>query len=756
MKIKKYIPYLALIPTLGFGAELQLSFVGNLQCVNPQTKKLDAEYTLLKKINLENPYELEIDWVEITLPVTEENQKPQTIRLPIVKVKDLYSYVEETYSILQTHAGVCSPNDVINIKIDKPIDALTLLLAIAKAYNFQYQIDGDLIYVPSYVVIKKENISADQLVKFLIERITKFNPWLKIEFSWKNRLVTVTGDVYNIEQLQSKYGAVLLQYLSSKSSFTLGEGEQTKVLNPLCQTLNYVDLCKNGKCERFLLSIDDNKIDFVPYKECQPGKATELQINNTCPNRAPVVSLYLDNVNLVQLLKLFEKLFDIKFVYNEKDLNQIKYSQNLHLAFSCMDKKKALEFLNKNFHLYLEEIGHNIYRIFINKDDYFLVLREVSENVSKVFYLKGISPNDFAKYIELYYKGKVQYSIDPTFNAIILIGPKKVIEDISKRFAVYIRNANTFDNLMSKIFYVKYGDPEEIAKQIENYLSRRGVVKTLEDVNAIEVTDYPTNISMIEQVFKGFLSQQPVKIKVSVRFVKVQKSFLKELGVNWSIGWLENGKDIALASTAYHYPDGFAPGDYSVVSDYLMSFDNGTMKISPVFVYKKLNPIALKLQASEQIGLAKTISSPYLVLLNGKQGTLTQGIQIPYQAVDANGNPTTIFKEAVMRLDITPKLLPDGKILLTLNLSKDSPAPNAPTSNAGPPINTFKIEQNFIVPNGESIILGGVLDRTKIESTSGVPGLMRIPLLGWLFKVKNWNNQDDELIVIITAKVINQ
>jgi type II secretory pathway component GspD/PulD (secretin) len=760
MKLKKYFPYIILIPSLAV-AEQQLSFVGDIKCIASQNKTLSAEYTLLEKERVP-----QIRWKEFTINLYKENYsttktatKTSSFRIKLAPIKDVFLYVDEKFSLLQTHSGICSDNSLISIKIDKPIDALTLLLQLTKAFNFQYQIDGDLLYAPSYIVLKQKNIPVKQLVNLLIQRINKFNPWLKIELSWTNKTLTISGDVYNINQIQQKYANVLARYLTYSMEFELSKKEELKTrnINPLCDTVNYLDICKENSCERYLLNLKDNKIQLVPYKTCVDNQTQgTFKIENICKLDNVISTLYLDNINLSQLLKVFEQLFNIKFVYNESDLSKIKNSQNLHLAFSCLTKEKALEFLQKNFHLYLEKIAPNIYRIFTNKDDYSLVLRDVSNYISKVIYLKGISINDFTKYLELYYAGKVQYSADPTFNAVILIGPKKIIDEILNRFAVYIRNSNSFDNLMSKIFYVKYGDPQDLAKQMENYLSRKGVIKILEDVNAIEVTDYPANISMIEKVFKGFLSQHPVEIKVSVKFVQVQKSFLKNLGFNWNIGWSGTSGGKSLVPSVYHYPVGNAPAAYSVNPDYLATFNNGALTFSPVFVYKKLNPLALQLQASEQVGLSKTLSSPYLVLLNGKQGTLTQGIQIPYQSVDRNGNPTTTFKTAALTLDITPRLLPDGRILLNIKLSKDSPATNAPTSNAGPAINTFNIEQNFIVPNGESIIIGGVLDRNHSESTSGVPGLMRIPLLGWLFKVKNWNNQDNELIVIITAKVINQ
>ena len=140
---------------------------------------------------------------------------------------------------------------------------------------------------------------------------------------------------------------------------------------------------------------------------------------------------------------------------------------------------------------------------------------------------------------------------------------------------------------------------------------------------------------MVEKVFGKFLSQRPVKIKVIVKFVRINKSFARSLGINWSFTYSGNGKAESVLS-------------------WTGNANNQGLTSSIQFAYRKLNPLSLQIAAAESVSLAKTLSSPSLVLLNGQSGNISSGVQIPYQAVDQNGNPTTNLVSASLTLNVTP------------------------------------------------------------------------------------------------------
>ena len=721
--LKKFYIILLFLPFLALSAEAQLTPIGVISCINPKTNQIDAEYEILYKSSpqIRNTY--------LTNILLGNYQR--TTELRPVKLASIIQATNQYLPLVQVKSGICKKDDFLTIKLTQTLDNFALLLQLSKIFNLKYSIDGNTLYIPTYYLIYNERVPSYDVFKTLVAKIKRVNPWLDITVSLEDKILKVSGNIYSFQQLTKTYGQnYLSKILSSSEGGILNTGG-----SPQCPaTTNYVDLCYDNNCDRYILSISENSIKFIPYSQCYPQKANKLKFT-ICNNRAPVSSLYLDNIDLETLLKIFEKLLGLHFIYDSQDLKSVKNSSNLHLVFRCLDRKKALEFLRKNFHLYLQKIDSDTYRIFKSKDNYSLVLQKVANYETKVVYLRNITTTDFINLIQLYYANQVEYAADPTFNAVTLIGPAKTIKEILTKFKVYIRNTESFDSLMTKIFYVKYGDPQELVKKMETYLSDKGSIKVLDIARAIEVTDYPTNISMIEKVFGGFLSQKPIKIKVITKFVQIQKTFSRVLGFNWNLNYPRT-----IAGKAFSFNATFSA--------------TNNLQIVSSLIYRKINPLNLILSAGETSGLAKTLSSPSLILLNGQHGTISQGTQIPYQSVDQNGNPTTRLVAATLTLDVTPTLLPDGRILLQLQLSRNSPN-TAITVNGQPAINTFTVTQDFILANGESIVIGGVLERTNQTGETGVPYLMRIPLLGWLFKTKNWSKQDTELLVIVTAKVVN-
>ena len=666
----------------------KLNFVGKIQCVNPNNGKIKAEYTLLKTSS--------------------------TLRTSFESLAQFFENIDKKYWLTQTKIGSCNINDRLNIFIDKPVDILVLIKTLVDIFHFKYTVNANLPYTPSYILINQTDLKLDNFLNFLVqEYLYRKNTRLSVTFNLENRELVIVE-----KTVKPKLTTVAVTKCISKVE-------------------NYVDLLTNGTYKRYVLLSTTEGIKLIPYIPCKgESKGKHLEVRIKCPNKAPVGKLYADSVDLTTTLKLFEKLFHIHFSYSADELSQIKHSKNIHLFLACLDRKKALTFLRSNFHLYLEKIAEDTYRIFKSRDSYTLLLNQVAGYQTKVLYLQNISANRFANILELKYGNKVIYTVDPLFNAITVTAPVKIVRDILDKYKVYIRQQHSFDRLVTKIFYVKYGSISDITSKIREYLSDKGFVKAINEAGAIEITDYPTNIAMVEKVFGRFLSQKPIKIKVTAKFVRISKTFARSLGISWDFTYGSNS------------------GAESVAS-WQVTQQQGSLTSQFQFLYKKFNPINLTIGAGETLGLSKVLSSPSLVLLPNQPGSISFGTQIPYQSVDQNGNPKTELVSATLTLNVTPQLLPDGRILLKLNLSNNAPN-TALAVNGQPAIDTFTISQNFIVSNGDTIIIGGVLEKKKEEGESGVPILRKIPLLGWLFKNKNWSNSDSELYVVISAQIVTQ
>jgi len=450
----------------------------------------------------------------------------------------------------------------------------------------------------------------------------------------------------------------------------------------------------------------------------------------------------------LELLNNLIKIFNFKYIIN----GNLNYKPSL-LAIN-ENNLSLQDLLNLIVNTYIKQSNPDLNITFdIKKRKIFIGLKSLKEKekkktkhnllssqtsnfISKVLYLRGISANEFIRKLEIRFGNEIVYTVDPLFNAVVITGPQNLINQILKDYRFFIRKSNLNDRLLTKIFYIKFGQSKEILERIKKYLSKNGFVQYLADANAIEVTDYPTNLSTIEKVFGKFLSQRPIKIKVIAKFVRINKTFARSLGINWDFTYGSNSAAKSIAS-------------------WQVTQNQGSLTSQVQFLYKKFNPINLTISAGESIGLSRVLSSPSLVLLPNQTGNISFGTQIPYQSVDQNGNPKTELVAATLTLNVTPQLLPDGRILLKLNLSNNSPN-TALSVNGQPAIDTFTITQNFVVANGDTIIIGGVLQKKKDQGENGVPILRKIPLLGWLFKNKNWTNTDNELYIVISAQIVTQ
>ena len=163
--------------------------------------------------------------------------------------------------------------------------------------------------------------------------------------------------------------------------------------------------------------------------------------------------------------------------------------------------------------------------------------------------------------------------------------------------------------------------------------------------------------------------------------------------------------------------------------------------------------VDMRLSAAATAGLIKVISTPKVVTLNNKAAKISQGQSIPYQTTSAEGTKTQ-FVDATLSLEVTPHITNDGNIGMKITATNNSPGPVPAGANA-PSINTKSANTELLVMNGETTVIGGIYIDNDTEANSGVPFLMDIPLLGWMFKSNNKSKTKTELLIFITPRVVN-
>jgi type IV pilus assembly protein PilQ len=147
-----------------------------------------------------------------------------------------------------------------------------------------------------------------------------------------------------------------------------------------------------------------------------------------------------------------------------------------------------------------------------------------------------------------------------------------------------------------------------------------------------------------------------------------------------------------------------------------------------------------------------------VVTANQKEATIEQGVEIPYQQSASSGATTIQFKKAVLALKVTPQITPDNRIVMDLDVRDDSVG-NVVVASGGvnvPSINTREIATQVLVNDGQTVVLGGILETTQREDDTKVPYLGDIPILGHLFKNTSHEDNKDELMIFITPKIVHE
>ena len=169
------------------------------------------------------------------------------------------------------------------------------------------------------------------------------------------------------------------------------------------------------------------------------------------------------------------------------------------------------------------------------------------------------------------------------------------------------------------------------------------------------------------------------------------------------------------------------------------------------------NLINLELSALESDNRGKVVSSPRVVTGDNQKAHIEQGTEIPYVTPGTANNPATVsFKKAVLRLDVTPQITPDNRIIMTVEIRKDSVGQLVPTGSGGfiPSIDTRNVLTQISVNNGDTAVIGGIYEEAITNSVEKVPFLGDLPFLGYLFKTTGRTSDKQELLIFLTPRVV--
>jgi len=261
------------------------------------------------------------------------------------------------------------------------------------------------------------------------------------------------------------------------------------------------------------------------------------------------------------------------------------------------------------------------------------------------------------------------------------------------------------------------------------------------------------------------------QVLIEARIVEASDTFGKSLGVRLGGGDLraQNGGDggysiggntrVAVGSSYANSlaSAGLAGGAVDTSSNFVNLPAIGQGAYSPATFAVSLFSAAanrflnLEISALEADGRGKVVSSPRVVTADQVQARIEQGTDLPYQAATSSGATSISFRRATLKLEVTPQITPEGNVILTLNVSKDSPDT---LTASGYTISTKQIQTQVLVENGGTVVIGGIYEQNESEGETRVPVLGDVPLVGNLFKSKQRSVTKKELLVFVTPKTI--
>ncbi|ELE9014178.1 DNA uptake porin HofQ [Enterobacter cloacae] len=293
--------------------------------------------------------------------------------------------------------------------------------------------------------------------------------------------------------------------------------------------------------------------------------------------------------------------------------------------------------------------------------------------------------------------------------------------------------------LLSQSIAFSYADAGELQKTAEKLLSPKGSLSLDKRTNRLLVRDNKAVLKTLQH----WATQMDIpveQVELAAHIVTINEKSLRELGVKWSLAEAtETGKvgqvtalgsDLSVASATTHV--GFNIGRI-----------NGRL-------------LDLELSALEQKQQVDIIASPRLLASHMQPASIKQGSEIPYQVSSGESGATSVeFKEAVLGMEVTPVVLPGGRVRLKLHISENMPGQVLQQADGETlAIDKQEIETQVEVKSGETLALGGIFSQKNKTGSDSIPGLGKIPWLGLLFRHDGKDNERRELVVFITPRLV--
>ncbi len=357
---------------------------------------------------------------------------------------------------------------------------------------------------------------------------------------------------------------------------------------------------------------------------------------------------------------------------------------------------------------------------------------------------------------------------------VMLVAPADEIAAREKLELEASKQVEELAPIRTEYITVNYAKAEEIAQLLTaetGFLTDRGSVSVDSRTNTMVIQDTSAKLDEIRYMLEKL--DIPVRqVMIEARIVIANSDASEELGVRWNFSQVDaagRNPDGTLDTSEMFLVGGRGAGIEenveSLTNDNEFTFSNNTLGIDFGVVGNGASSIALgfwdsdtglidlELSALESDGKADIVSTPKVLTADQQKARIASGEEIPYQEASSSGATSTSFKEAVLSLEATPHITPDGRIIMELIINQDQRTDTVLESGV-PVISKNEIETSVIVDNGQTVVLGGVFTSEDSTATLKTPFLGDLPFIGRLFKKELQSSKKTELLVFITPKIV--
>ncbi len=348
-------------------------------------------------------------------------------------------------------------------------------------------------------------------------------------------------------------------------------------------------------------------------------------------------------------------------------------------------------------------------------------------------------------------------------NVIRVVTRNVYVEELKAGEAVEAANVET------RVFVVNYADVEQVRDSLEKAgITKKENISIDKLTRSVIIRDNPSNFKEIERLISAIDKATP-QILIETKIVEVISSFTRELGIQWGFEWLSSNWRTSIGGSVdpSGAPTGLSPTRPSVTGgQFPVAINLPAQNATSAITFGYLNAaqtfgLDLRLSAFEDVGKSKIISNPKIITTDNQKAKIILGESIPYGEREVSGGQVTIstkFKDVAIIIEVTPQITADNSISLNVDAKKEDLiefVPIGPETTA-PRTNKVEANTNVLIKDSETMVIGGILRKKEIDKVAGVPGLMNIPVLGWLFKRKATDENNTEVLIFITPRIVRQ